>query len=569
MQTRIAAMELLAWMKGNKSTPSLVQAAADGNAEYRAAALRLASNNINAATTALWLQKLKNASPEIQAEIITMLGNKRALTALPVVTSAMKNKDSRVSIAAITAAGKIGGENALPSILSKMKNANAEEISAIKNAIGIMKGSGVVNKVSDAIPSMPANAKAALVTILGERAAHNKINVVLPLLKSQDTIVRSAALSALPSMVTQDNLPELFSLLEDAKDEKEINALQVATIEALSDIPDKLKQANIAMENMAKAPADKKPLFFNILAGIGGKEALETVSGAFENGDAATKNAALNALSQWNDSSAAASLYKIGSETTNEEFLSNSLKGYIHLINMGKYPGPEKLLMLRKAMSIAKATEQKQQVLQEVGRIRTFPALVFAGEYLDDPSVQQAAAHAVMTIALSDENYYGTVVKGLLDKTIAVIKGPDSDYQKEAMRKFIAEMPAGDGFVALFNGKNLDGWKGLVENPIKRAKMDKDTLAKEQAKADSIMRQGWYVQDNVLNFGGKGENICTDKKYGDFEMFVDWKITKEGDAGIYLRGSPQVQIWDTSRRDVGAEVGSEDCTITKHIPANL
>jgi archaellum component FlaF (FlaF/FlaG flagellin family) len=40
------------------------------------------------------------------------------------------------------------------------------------------------------------------------------------------------------------------------------------------------------------------------------------------------------------------------------------------------------------------------------------------------------------------------------------------------------------------------------------------------------------------------------------EMFVDWKITEKGDAGIYLRGTPQVQIWDTSRREVGAQVGS-------------
>ncbi len=45
-------------------------------------------------------------------------------------------------------------------------------------------------------------------------------------------------------------------------------------------------------------------------------------------------------------------------------------------------------------------------------------------------------------------------------------------------------------------------------------------------------------------------------QYGDFEMLVDWKITKEGDSGIYLRGTPQVQIWDTSRTEVGAQVGS-------------
>ncbi len=39
-------------------------------------------------------------------------------------------------------------------------------------------------------------------------------------------------------------------------------------------------------------------------------------------------------------------------------------------------------------------------------------------------------------------------------------------------------------------------------------------------------------------------------------MWVDWRITKNGDSGIYLRGTPQVQIWDPARTDVGAQVGS-------------
>jgi hypothetical protein len=75
-------------------------------------------------------------------------------------------------------------------------------------------------------------------------------------------------------------------------------------------------------------------------------------------------------------------------------------------------------------------------------------------------------------------------------------------------------------------------------------------------KADEIMRTGWKTENGVLVFTGNGESLCTTRDYGDFEMFVDWKITEKGDAGIYLRGSPQVQIWDTSRRDAGAQVGS-------------
>ena len=109
-----------------------------------------------------------------------------------------------------------------------------------------------------------------------------------------------------------------------------------------------------------------------------------------------------------------------------------------------------------------------------------------------------------------------------------------------------------EGFVALFNGKDLTGWKGLVGNPESRAKMPPEKLAAEQQKADEAMRAHWKVQDGMLVYDGKANNLCTAKKYGDFEMYVDWKITPGGDSGIYLRGSPQVQIWDYTRNKVGS-----------------
>jgi hypothetical protein len=58
------------------------------------------------------------------------------------------------------------------------------------------------------------------------------------------------------------------------------------------------------------------------------------------------------------------------------------------------------------------------------------------------------------------------------------------------------------------------------------------------------MRAGWRVENGELIFSGKGQNLCTVKDYGDFELWVDWKILPKGDSGIYLRGSPQVQIWE-------------------------
>ena len=100
------------------------------------------------------------------------------------------------------------------------------------------------------------------------------------------------------------------------------------------------------------------------------------------------------------------------------------------------------------------------------------------------------------------------------------------------------------GFKALFNGNDLSGWKGLVGSPKTRAKMSPAELAEAQVKEDADMREHWNVVDGVIVFDGKGKSLCTAKDYKDFEMLVDWKIKEKGDSGIYLRGSPQVQIWD-------------------------
>jgi hypothetical protein len=119
------------------------------------------------------------------------------------------------------------------------------------------------------------------------------------------------------------------------------------------------------------------------------------------------------------------------------------------------------------------------------------------------------------------------------------------------------------GYVALFNGHDLTGWKGLVLNPKTRPTQTSDEVVKNQKNADEKMNKHWKVVDGELMFDGAefrlSGPICTVKQYGNFEMLVDWKIQKGGDSGIYLRGSPQVQIWDPDDRSQeknGAAKGS-------------
>ncbi len=101
------------------------------------------------------------------------------------------------------------------------------------------------------------------------------------------------------------------------------------------------------------------------------------------------------------------------------------------------------------------------------------------------------------------------------------------------------------GFTALFNGKNLDGWQGNIDMK-QRATLPKEKLDELLKQRTKTAQEHWTVKDGVIHLDSKGGvSLQTTKDYGNFELMVDWKIEKNGDSGLYLRGQPQVQIWDS------------------------
>ena len=120
------------------------------------------------------------------------------------------------------------------------------------------------------------------------------------------------------------------------------------------------------------------------------------------------------------------------------------------------------------------------------------------------------------------------------------------------------------GFTSLFNGRDLSGWRGRQPNynPAEEAKLSKEELAEKQAKWNADRDAHWRVDTakKEIVSDGQSPHLATVKDYGDFELHVDWlMVSPNGDSGIYLRGIPQVQIWDPSNaRELrnGADKGS-------------
>jgi len=126
------------------------------------------------------------------------------------------------------------------------------------------------------------------------------------------------------------------------------------------------------------------------------------------------------------------------------------------------------------------------------------------------------------------------------------------------LTSLVADAEPPEGFDVMFNGENLDGWYGNdPHNTNKAADEKRDEAIAAQQEA---FLAHWSVDNGELVNDGHGPYCTTKKEYGDIEFVIDYKTVALADSGIYLRGTPQVQIWDTTEAggkwDIDADKGS-------------
>ena len=93
--------------------------------------------------------------------------------------------------------------------------------------------------------------------------------------------------------------------------------------------------------------------------------------------------------------------------------------------------------------------------------------------------------------------------------------------------------------------------------------MSESELAEAQKKADDEMRAHWKVEDGALVFDGKGQSLCTAKDYGDFELYVDWKIKRRRQRHLPARHAAGADLGSAQQR-----LGSGGSTTTRRTRAS-
>jgi HEAT repeat protein len=553
---RAAALHQLTGLLGERATEDLIAAAQDSSIELRAAALDIAAGVKGDSVTARWLSLIQHAEPDLRAAIIRMLGQRNDPAALPTVIRELSDQNPAARIAAVEAGARLGGLHAIDGILGVLAHTERpDEIAAVHDAIAPLPLKSSIPAVIRLLDSATPAGQVMLLQFCGGCGTLVPSSALFPFARKESPSVRLAAIKALETVAEPDDMTQLVQMVLEAPNDVEANAIQrtIAATAARNPVPG--SRADAILRALDTASAANKPALLRGLGRLGGSKSLAVLSRGMASKDPAVKDASLRALADWPDTEAFDTLLAVarGKQPLNYKVLA--LRGCLRIVDDAGYSADRSARLLGNVIAASARPEERRLVLASLGNTRSAEAVRIAADYLSDDSVGLDAALAIQKVTAAEEEEqrhdpeYSDVINVFVEKDASPrVRKQFREYESAHAK---LSMPP-EGFIALFNGKDLKGWKGLVADPPTRARMVAEELARAQMSADSSMRVHWSVQDGVLVFDGKGANLCTASDYGDFELLVDWKIEKEGDSGIYLRGSPQVQIWDPAQWPEGS-----------------
>src|SRR5690554_2517205 len=551
---KLAATRLLLAQPSAKPNNILKDAIKDGDIAYLTGVLNAYPFQKDKKAVELVTKQLASTkSPDVQTALIYWLADQNVTNFPALVAPLLTSSNSVVQRAAAVSLAKQGGDQALIALAGMLKSNDEETVTRGKNALASFNGD-ISYTLASVFDTSGDAGKKAILELIANRKMESQYNLVYNQMFSDNEAVKAVAANTLKDVATDKNLPDLFTLLEQPG-QAHVPAIQQAINATLSYLPAD-QQMELVTNRMDRSAS--KHLYYRALANSGSAESMNRITEAYASASGDEKEAAFNALAAWESFHVIYPLLDIARNSNDKREMEKVTDALISIIRGSNETGAIKYLYAREAMQFAQTDKQKNDLLRLIGTTGQYQAMIFVAPYMDQPAVSETAAVAAMNIAIANPAFAGEETAAILNKVSKTLSNPDADYQRQSITKYLGENSSEGGFVSLFNGKNLDGWKGLVENPIIRAKMSSRELAAAQKKAGAEAVANWIVEDGTLLFTGRGNNLCTEKQYGDFEMLVDWKLYPgpEPDAGIYLRGTPQVQIWDTARVNVGAEVGS-------------
>lgn len=552
---RSAGFSILAENFRNQLTKALLkEAKKTQNKKYLKSIITIANRKMPSDEVKSWLKIYRKLSNDCKIILLSILAKRQEKIILTSgILPALQSNNEVLRIEAIKSLAINQKEEAVPILLGVLKKERSkEELQTVYEALQRTVSKERTDLFIESFTEFPKASQKIVLKLIKDKKAKQHFEFVYVLAMGVEEDLKIEACNTISDLTTSKNMHLLVDLLSATDNDIAIlniqkglsNIISHSTEDEKSDIVKRYQKGNFKAKLLPVFPA------------INTKEALEVIEVEL---NTANKIAATDALLLWKGKDALPLMLNIVEK--NLDTSKAIFTAYISTVITSEIPEEQKLLLIKKVLPFAKTDNQKIEILSAVGKVKTFLSLVFVSEYVNDETFSQIALKSVIDLILplpgERIRFKGNFVKEMAQKAIDDYKGRGFVFKKVDLIALLDKLPDDKGFVSIFNGKDLTGWEGLVQNPIARKKMSSAALLRAKKEANQKMQEDWFVQDGVIKFRGTGyNNIVSAKNYEDFELLVDWKISSGGDSGIYLRGTPQVQIWDIANTDVGAQVGS-------------
>jgi HEAT repeat protein len=371
------------------------------------------------------LQTLPTAE---QALLVDALAKRPDPEVRPAVISMADSPDEQVRLASLRAIGQIGNASSVKLLGRAVARGSERERHIALAALRTIRGRGI----DDAVIGLMRNSKSAVrpdfIRVLSDRQVVSAVPDLFEQAAGADVDVRKAAFKALGRLANPEKVPRAIECFVENYDQAVQTEAERAIIAIVKKLTNEGQQADAVLDVLKREERTAvRCSLLRILGGIANRKALLSLQSAIASGSSDERGTAMRELAAWPNTDVVPVLEAALDNPRDETHRILAFRGYVRLL--GQLPPDsqtETLKMYRRAFAHARTAQQTKLVLAGLANLSRPAALDLAIAQLDNESVKEEAASAVIKIAEALLNGpHKRQVKAAMEKVLAVSENPD------------------------------------------------------------------------------------------------------------------------------------------------
>jgi len=394
---RLPALRGLLATRKEQAAAQLVQALDGPDASFYPIARSLAAEIPGTEITKLLVIELGKLQGAEKAALIDALAARQDPAARQSVLDLLNSDDLAVQYAAARAMATLGDAACVEPLLSLAGDAKGSAAPAARLALARIRDKQADAALLKAAATGAPDRRVAAIRALADRRTENASAVLLQAAGDGEPSVRLAALGALAVVAPADSYDKLIPLAASANEEQAEPARK-ALLAVAARLPDEPARVRPVLAALDKAAPAQRVNLLRVLGLLGTADALPAVRAALKDADAAVVDAAVRALADWPDPSAADALLDLASNAANPPHRVLAMRGYLRMAATAKIAPAERTALFERARNVARTPEAKRMLLAGLMDAPDAGALKLAVAYLNDADVQAEAIQSVLAL---------------------------------------------------------------------------------------------------------------------------------------------------------------------------